>query len=87
MKKIFLIAAFTGLSGFANAQMTSVDDEVAQNLLLAITLKGFECAQVVNVVPIGTEGAKITCIKTAGNDATGIYIFGVSADGLSITEE
>ncbi len=87
MKKIMLIAAFTTLSGFANAQMAEVDDQVAQNLQMAITLKGFECAQVVNVEPIGTEGAKITCIKVDGNDATGIYLFGVSADGLSITEE
>ncbi len=87
MKKIILAAFFTGMSSVASAQMAAVDEDVAQNLLLAITLKGFECAQVVNVEPIGLEGAKVTCIKVAGNGTIGTYIFGVSADGLSVTEE
>lgn len=87
MKKIILAAAFTTLSGVASAQMAEVDAEVAQNLQLAITLQGHACAQVINVEPVGSEGARITCVSVEGNDATGVFLFSVTADGLSIVEE
>ena len=87
MKKLFLITVFSAIAGFASAQMAAVDSEVAANLKLAITVSGHECAQVVNVEPIGNDGAKITCVLADGGDATGIYVFAVSADGLSITKE
>ncbi len=87
MKKLALTATLTAFTSIASAQMTSVDAEVAANLQLAITTKGFACAQVVNVEPVGSAGAKITCELAEGSDATGNYLFSVTADGLSITEE
>ncbi len=87
MKKYFLAAILTIISNTASAQMTTVDADLAANLQLGITQKGFACAQVVNVEPVGSTGAKITCILVEGNDTTSDYLFSVTADGLSITEE
>ncbi len=69
------------------AQNTEVNADVANSLKMAITMNGFACDHVVFVEPMGNDGARVTCQKTAGNDATGVYIFAVSDTGLQVSEE
>jgi len=86
MKNFVLGIAFAALSGVAIAQTTVVDAEIAENLQTLIQANGFDCVEVVNVQPVGAAGAEITCIRVAGGDATNVYDFSVTADGLSVTQ-
>ncbi len=74
--------ALVALAGAASAQATDDNYEMAK---LGITMSGFDCERVLTAEPTDNENVvEITCVKTAGSDATVVYIFTIDGAGFSI---
>ena len=53
---------------------------------LGITMNGYDCERVLGAEPTDNENVvEITCIKSAGSNATVVYIFTITGAGFSIT--
>ena len=82
MKFVSAIAlVFAG--GAAFAQDTADNYEMAK---LGITMSGHDCARVISAEPTSDDDVvEITCQKSAGSNATVVYIFTIDGAGFSIT--
>ncbi|MCF6271781.1 MAG: DUF4412 domain-containing protein [Rhodobacteraceae bacterium] len=74
--------AFVLLASTAAAQSDSDNYEMAK---LGITMNGYDCEKVLEAQTTDNEDVlEITCQKTAGSDATVVYIFTIDGSGFSI---
>ena len=70
-------------SSAAFAQDSTDNYEMAK---LGITMNGYDCESVISAEPTDNEDVvEITCQKSAGSNATVVYIFTIDGAGFSIT--
>ena len=80
----FLSALVLALAGSAATAQESTDNyEMAK---LGITMNGYDCENVISAEPTDNDDVvEITCQKSAGSDATVVYIFTIDGAGFSIS--
>ncbi len=81
--KFLSALALSFVASTAFAQSSSDNFEMAK---LGITMNGYDCDQVLAVVPTENEDVlEITCKKRAGSNAEVVYIFTIDGAGFAIT--
>ena len=81
--KFLSALALTFAASMASAQDASDNFAMAK---LGITMNGYDCDQVLTVVPTDNDDVlEITCKKRAGSSAEVVYIFTIDGAGFSIT--
>jgi len=80
----FIFAFTLALAGSVAAAQEAADNyEMAK---LGITMSGYDCEKVISATPTDNEDVvEITCQKSAGSDATVVYIFTIDGAGFSIS--
>ncbi|NOR62020.1 MAG: hypothetical protein GQ535_05925 [Rhodobacteraceae bacterium] len=80
--KFLSALALTFAAGMASAQDASDNFEMAK---LGITMNGYDCNQVLTVVPTANDDVlEITCKKSAGSNAEVVYTFTIDGAGFSV---
>lgn len=80
--KFLSVFALCLASSTAFAQDSSDNFEMAK---LGITMNGYDCNEVLTVVPTDNEDIlEITCKKSAGSSAEVVYTFTIDGAGFSV---
>jgi len=80
--KFLSALALTFAASTAFAQGASDNFEMAK---LGITMNGFDCEEVLSVVPTDNDDVlEITCKKRAGSNAEVVYTFTIDGAGFSV---